>query len=336
MPTTLTIPSWARASNRRASCLAALLVASLARGTAAADERDRAVAESLFRHGRALFADGHVDEACEKFAESQRHDEQIGTLLNLAVCHEKQGKTATAWGEFTRAAVQAGKAGQVDRVAFAKLHITTLEPSLLRVTIAWEAPAPGATIRLDDVEYGTAVIGTELPLDPGRHTIEVSASGKHPWQMVFGVDPLHSAQSLQVPRLDDLEVARIDHPPVAAPMLVAPEPRPVRDRPAVWISAAVAVAGLAAGSYYGLHAFSLKHDAQPLCNGDACSMPGLDLYHQVDQATLRSTIAFGVGLAGGAAALYFALRKERPAPPAREVRVGLAPGGAAAAFVTAW
>ncbi len=58
----------------------------VARGQEQAEEG--ALAEMLYRQGRALVAEGKAAEACPKFAESYRLDATTGTLLNLASCHE--------------------------------------------------------------------------------------------------------------------------------------------------------------------------------------------------------------------------------------------------------
>src|SRR6187431_1585248 len=117
-------------SARRAMALAALLaVASLA-PPALARDADAAAAEALFDEARRLLASGDVKAACPKFAESYRLDPALGALLNLAACHEKEGRVATAWSEYRDAAAQALKARDDKRAAYAKKQAATLEPRL--------------------------------------------------------------------------------------------------------------------------------------------------------------------------------------------------------------
>src|SRR5438445_10663209 len=91
---------------------------------------DAAIAEALFQEGRKLVEQKHFSEACPKFAESQRLDPGIGTLLNLAACHELEGKTATSWSEFTQALGQAEHEARADAREFSRLHLAAPTPKL--------------------------------------------------------------------------------------------------------------------------------------------------------------------------------------------------------------
>ena len=103
--------------------LAAIAAAAIPLGVSSRAEAQptAAIAEQLFRDGRALIGQGKFDEACEKFAASQRLAPAIGTLLNLAVCREKQGRDATAWSLYADAEAQAQRAGDKARATFATI-----------------------------------------------------------------------------------------------------------------------------------------------------------------------------------------------------------------------
>ncbi len=80
----------------------------------------KVAAESLFEDARQLVTVGKVAEACPKFADSQRLDPSVATLLNLANCWEKLGRTATAWATYREAASAADAAGRKDYLATRK------------------------------------------------------------------------------------------------------------------------------------------------------------------------------------------------------------------------
>jgi tetratricopeptide (TPR) repeat protein len=81
---------------------------------------DQAAAEQLFVQGRALMEQGKLDEACRALEASHTLDPAPGTLLNLALCNEKQGKVATAWALYREVENLARREGQAKREATAR------------------------------------------------------------------------------------------------------------------------------------------------------------------------------------------------------------------------
>jgi predicted negative regulator of RcsB-dependent stress response len=74
---------------------------------AAEDTATLAAAEAAFDAARKHLDAGELDQACAKFEASQRLSPAVGTLLNLADCHERAGRTATAWATFRSCATLA-------------------------------------------------------------------------------------------------------------------------------------------------------------------------------------------------------------------------------------
>jgi hypothetical protein len=229
---------------------------------AAQTETRAAVAEALYRQARDLMAAGKFDEACPKFAESQRLDPATGTLLNLAACHERQGKLATAWLEYSDAQMAARRDAREDRVEYARARAHELEPRLSRLTLSLApgADEPALEIELDGASVGRAVVGAPTPVDPGRHTVRVSAPGKKPWSGSIEIGPAEQ-QSLVIPVLEAAPVEAAASaavttsvgPPASDPAAhdtLAPRPIPSSVYVAGGITLALAVGAGASGVAY--------------------------------------------------------------------------------------
>jgi hypothetical protein len=181
------------------------VITSLPRAARAADPREEQLAQALFEEGRALMDKRRYAEACPKLKESQRLDPGGGTLLNLAICHEKEGKLATAKADYEEALAIAMRDARKDRQAIARARLTALEPTVprLRVSVVSAADTPGLEIKLDGLVLRRAAWGVATPVDPGPHRLEASASGRAAWSMPITLQPSQK-KSIEVPALGPL------------------------------------------------------------------------------------------------------------------------------------
>jgi hypothetical protein len=333
------MPSDRAPRTRPGGALATLLAIAVALSSAVAlaqpTTEERAAAEVLFQEGRKLALDKKLDEACGKFAESQRLDPHVGTLMYLATCHAEQGKTATAWVEFSDAAGLAQRQGQREREAQARARAAELESKLSRLQIQVTAAPPDLKVRLNQREIRD--LSAPFPFDPGPLTIEASAPGRVPWKKTIEVQPGPSTQTVVVPALAPL--------PPEAPVVVAPKPvQPLEtgltpaERRNRWIAAGalggVGVVGVVVGSVTGALALSKAHAAQTSghCMGltTNCDASGTSMVDSAYGLAYASTAGFALGGAALLAGTIVAVTIPRPsAPPASSaaLRVGVGPGG---------
>lgn len=288
------------------ACAAAALTA-VAPGWAQESAADKAAADALFAEGRRLLEAKKHDEACPKFAESYKLSVRLGTLLNLATCHEEQGKTASAWAEFNEALALAKRDRDKKREKYAREHAEKLEKRLARISFVLPDTLKDATLRLDGTEIGAAARGTPLPVDPGTHQIEVTAPGKKRWSTTVEVKS-PGTLPVAVPELEP-EAAAADAPPAPAPVREERRPAPAKvssgSNTLGWVALGVGVVGVGVGSYFGLTAISKKNESEDHCGGSVgqgnankCDAQGVDLRDQAKSAATLSTVGFAVGAVG--------------------------------------
>jgi len=191
---------------RRASFSRALAAVSLAvalTGSTTAFAGDTSTAEHLFEEGQKAMAKKDYAAACEAYAGSNEADPSPGTQINLALCSEKQGKLATAWGWYRTAAGLADQRGQKERADLARAEAAKLEPKLSKLVIRVKAPAEGLAIVRDGTAVPAAIVGKEVPVDPGEHAIEVTAKGKKAWKTKVAIAAAPGVTPVDVPALED-------------------------------------------------------------------------------------------------------------------------------------
>ena len=241
---------------------------------------------------------GNFAEACPKLAESLALDRQVGTMLNLAVCYEQTGKTASACSMWRSASAGAARKFQSDREEFARQQAEAicLTAPKIRVEVAPQAAGAALEVAIDGAPLPRDGLGSPFSLDAGEHELRAEAPGFVPDVERFVVQPgsADAPSTVVVPAL-----APVHAPPSpAAP--VTPIATGSRSVPAaVWVAGGLGVVSLAVSGAFGLVALNDVNAAwrDGDCVRDNCNATGVDARHRAAQAANVSTVALGVGLA---------------------------------------
>lgn len=277
------------------------------------------LAQTLFEEGRRLMEAKQYAPACPKFEESLRLRPGTGTRINLALCNEALGRTATAWAQFKEVLFAAKKEGNEAREAFAKEHIDAIEPRLAKLKIDAEA-TPGMVIRRDGQEIPAAALGTPIPVDPGAHIIEATAPGYSVWSTNIELTAAAEVKTVAIPKLTPQPAAE----GTAAAPPGAPAPTPASGggdtrRIAGFAIGGVGVAALGVGVVLGILAAgdaSSAEDDAALCPGKVCSPEGREAVDTASTKALVSTLGIGVGVAAIGAGAFLILTAAPSTPTA--------------------
>lgn len=291
---------------------------------------DKVAAEALFEDGRRLVGEGKYAEACPKFSDSERLDPSPSTLLNLASCWEKAGRTATAWATYREAESAAQAAQRTDYKFAAQRHADALAPKLARLTIDVQQPVPGMQLKRDGVTLGAPEWGAAIPVDRGPHVILASAPGYKEWAVRVDVSEDGAQIKTTVPPFEEApaEPQTKPSPPAIGPPSPPPKSPAPGDtlpvRPSVQgtvglVVAGAGIAGLGASGILALLANGKKNDSFADCdkaNTNMCNLQGVSDRNNALALGDAATVVFAVG----ASALVTGLVVWLSAPAARTVR----------------
>jgi hypothetical protein len=276
----------------------AFAVASTAR---AQPQSDAQIAQALFDEGRDLMDKRDFVRACPLLERSQKLDPGGGTLLNLAICFEGEGKLARATTAFDTSLSLARKDGRKDREDIAIAHLDALAPRVPHVRLVLREQVPGVVVHFDEFIEGPEVIGVLAPVDPGAHHIRVSAQGRQPWDW--------SGTLAEGQRLELDVVLAIPPPPdpcIMQPLNCVP-PEEKRLSTATWVFGGVAVASVIATAITGGIAIAAKGSFDGNCIGGRgyCADPvqGQSDYDTMTTAAWISTATLGVAVVSAIVAL---------------------------------
>jgi hypothetical protein len=260
----------------------------------------KAAAEALFQEGAQLFAQGEIKQACERFDASQKLDPGLGTMLRLADCLERIGKTASAWALFREAASIAGKRGDSERELIGHQRADSLEERLSRLSISMAEPNAPAdlVVELNGTTIPVTSLGVPLPVDPGPLEIHARAGGHQPFRGSVEIPEGPSSTTFEIPALEREPEKPKAPPPAPARVAARPAEQSSALRTLGFVSAGVGLIGVAAGGVFAYRAMQLEKDSRDACRKDdpnLCTPQGYDLRQQSLTAADTATLSFGIG-----------------------------------------
>jgi hypothetical protein len=265
---------------------------------------------------------GALDTACPKLEESFRLDPVGGTALNLALCHEKQRKLATAYTDFKTALSLARRDGRADRAAAAEEHIHALEPEVPQLTIVVAGAVPGQEVIVDGAALREAGWGEPVALDPGQHEVAASAPGKKRWAVAMHIGE-RERKTIQVPSLQTDAAAQTGKPPEPDEKSGAAgeEESGGGRKTAGWIVGGAGLAALGVGTYYGIQAITKRNESDAHCPTDTtCDAQGVELNNEAQTAAWIANFGVGLGIAGIAVGTYLLVTGGAPSPDGSEAK----------------
>ena len=149
---------------------------------AAQSAADKATARNLATEGIRLFQEGKHTEALDRLQRAQtlydapvhlvymaRAQAQLGRLVEAAETYRRLVRTElgpNAPGPFRKA------------VSDGRRELADLDPRIPGLTITLDSDAPpGLELRIDNEVVSAAILGVRRPIDPGQHSVAVTAPG---------------------------------------------------------------------------------------------------------------------------------------------------------------
>jgi hypothetical protein len=298
-----------------------LAIALAGTAPALAQPAKHAQAEEQFRQGREAQNKGDFARALELLKASQAIEPGRGKLLNMALCEEELSLLTHALHhlEEVRAALPAGD----DRLPIVEKRLADIRPRVPVIRI--EATVhEGSQVKLDGEVVPAAALAGEIPVDPGKHTLTLTAQGQPEVRQDF---ELHEKEHRTV------TLAAVG--PRAADKTEAPPPPDGTNaahsstyRLSGFVVGGVGVAALVVGIGTGIGSIVDHGSATSACPSHVgCSTSVLSTVNQGKSLAAASTGALVAGAALAGVGLYLVVSSSGAAPKAT-TGIVILPGGA--------
>lgn len=261
-------------------------------------------ADGSFNRARALMKAENYVEACPLFEKSLTHEPALGTLLNLAFCLEKAGKTASAFIRYNEAEAWATRTKERVRLEVAVERSKALKGQLAFVAVVMSQPREGTTARVAGTQLALGPGAHSVPVDPGPVEVAVEAPGHQRWTTTVTAPSAGTTLMVQVPALALLVKEPVPVVTLVPPAQTAPPVQPRSSNLAPGIGLGVSAVALVAGAVmlgWSLNcANEIRQDqlrAQPIITEQQ--------YNTLLWLYPLSYVALGVGAVGAVVSSYF-------------------------------
>lgn len=291
-------------------------------GVAKADEdsaTETAAARALAVDGLKLAQAGKCDEAIPKLERAEKLRHSAIVLSRLGECQVSAGKLVEGTEMLRKVLREPLPASPSPALTKAYERAQTVldaaKPKIAGLTISVTAP-PGADLKLtvDGQSVPSTLVDSELPADPGEHTVEATAVGylkasahvslgnadKKTVTLKLEADPNAPAPAPQSATQEAGAAPKTQEAPRAAatPATPPPAPSPSPSRAPAYVSWGVGLVGVGVGTAFGLMTMKDKDNLKKQCDGNSCPQSQQDAFDSAKRNGNISTIAFAVGGAG--------------------------------------
>src|SRR5260221_863543 len=168
-----------RGPHQTVAILSLLVTGGLAAAPYAAHAESSAAEKARPTPSAPSLAVGGHDASCEEAFQINPVDPASVTLLGLADCQVARGHLLVA-RSLLRTILEKLPQGD-SRAASVALRLAQVEARLPKVTLQLSAEAPHDTsVPEGTLEISATAFGAPLPMDPGKHTLTITAAGHEP------------------------------------------------------------------------------------------------------------------------------------------------------------
>lgn len=292
-------------------------------------EGELAAAREMFKDGKDLETKGAWADALAMFKKVAEVKMTPQVRFHIALCDEKLGRLVSAINGFELAAQEAVRAGTsaAEVAENAPTRAAALRKRVAVVNLVVKGRLSHSRILMDGAPVAAALLGSAIPVDPGRHTVELQTKGK----VVFSKDlDLEEKDQETV----DIEVNDVDPPPIVPKIATPAKPPPPEvpednpsKLPAVLVGTVGILGFIGAGVFLGLRESTIAEVGATCKTGGKQCDPDLESVardgEKYTTAVTALTIAGGVGL-GAAGVLWIVSLPPSKDDPAK-TKLGLAP-----------